>query len=176
MYVGGYPSLGTQQALRAIAGMVSECTPIFHWSDIDPDGAWIFHTIERAFGRPSRPHLMSVEIAERSGQVSPKKAAPARCPPDSGIAALAAYLAEEGAKTLEQEELDPVLPELAQVRFRIEAAPMHAKLQPGARLRRCDLSLGECLRHGVYRITLNSRRIYDGVCRRTIVNYGYSSC
>jgi hypothetical protein len=36
---------------------------------------------------------------------------PARCPPDSGISGLAAYLATEGAKTLEQEELDPALPE-----------------------------------------------------------------
>ncbi|WP_050399947.1 Wadjet anti-phage system protein JetD domain-containing protein [Bradyrhizobium embrapense] len=112
MYVGGYPSLATQQALRMIAGSVSEQTPIFHWSDIDPDGTWIFHTIERAIGRPIRPHLMSVEIAERSGQVPSKISAPARCSPESGIARLAAYLAEDGAKTLEQEELDPVLPEL----------------------------------------------------------------
>ncbi|MHC2332119.1 hypothetical protein ACVIW0_001408 [Bradyrhizobium sp. USDA 4454] len=76
MYVGGYPSLATQQALRMIAGSVSEQTPIFHWSDIDPDGTWIFHTIERAIGRPIRPHLMSVEIAERSGQCRPKNLHP----------------------------------------------------------------------------------------------------
>ncbi|WP_407175433.1 Wadjet anti-phage system protein JetD domain-containing protein [Bradyrhizobium sp. STM 3562] len=113
MYVGGYPSLATQQALRTIAGMISEATPIFHWSDIDPDGTWIFRTIERAVGRPIRPHLMSVEIAERSGQVPTRKSAPARCPPESGIATLAAYLAEDGAKTLEQEELDPMLPGVA---------------------------------------------------------------
>lgn len=112
MYVGGYPSLATQQALRTIARLVSEETPIFHWSDIDPDGTWIFRTIERAVDRPIGPHLMSVEVAERLGQVPFKKSAPARCPPDSGIAALAAYLAEDGAKTVEQEELDPVLPEL----------------------------------------------------------------
>ncbi|MET4384474.1 hypothetical protein ABIB73_000209 [Bradyrhizobium sp. F1.4.3] len=110
MYVGGYPSLATQQALRTIAGMVSERTPLFHWSDIDPDGTWIFHTIERAVGRRIYPHLMNVEIAERSGHVPQRKAAPARSPPGSGIAALAAYLAKDGAKTLEQEELDPVLP------------------------------------------------------------------
>ncbi|PWE77191.1 hypothetical protein XF30_10810 [Bradyrhizobium sp. SUTN9-2] len=110
LYVGGYPSLATQQALRTISGMVSEQTPFFHWSDIDPDGTWIFHTIERAVGRPILPHLMSVEIAERLGQVPSKKSAPARCPPDSAIASLATYLAEDGAKILEQEELDPVLP------------------------------------------------------------------
>ncbi|WP_407185364.1 Wadjet anti-phage system protein JetD domain-containing protein [Bradyrhizobium centrosematis] len=110
LYIGGYPSLATQQALRTISAMVSEQTPFFHWSDIDPDGTWIFHTIERAVGRPILPHLMSVEIAERFGQVPTQKSAPARCPPNSGIASLAAYLAEDGAKTLEQEELDPVLP------------------------------------------------------------------
>ncbi|WP_258763489.1 Wadjet anti-phage system protein JetD domain-containing protein [Bradyrhizobium arachidis] len=48
LYVGGYPSLASQQALRTISAMVSEQTPIFHWSDIGPDGTWIFHTIERA--------------------------------------------------------------------------------------------------------------------------------
>ncbi|QOZ36439.1 Wadjet anti-phage system protein JetD domain-containing protein [Bradyrhizobium sp. CCBAU 53421] len=110
LYVGGYPSLATQQALRVIGEMVSPQTPIFHWSDIDPDGTWIFHTIERAFGRLLRPHLMSVDIAERSGQVPPRKGAPARCPAESCIAELAAYLAQEGAKTVEQEELDPKLP------------------------------------------------------------------
>jgi hypothetical protein len=32
---------------------------------------------------------------------------------------------------------------IAQMRFRIEATPMHAKLEPGARFSRGDLSLGE---------------------------------
>jgi hypothetical protein len=82
-------------------------------SDIDPDGTWIFHTIERAIGRSIRPHLMSAEIAEKFGKVPSIKTAPARCPPESGISGLAAYLSAEGAKTLEQEELDPSLPELS---------------------------------------------------------------
>ncbi len=112
IYVGGYPSLATQEALRVLAGTAPPDTPIFHWSDIDPDGTWIFHTIERAIGRSIRPHLMSAEIAEKFGKVPSIKTTPARCPPDSGISGLAAYLAAEGAKTLEQEELDPTLPEL----------------------------------------------------------------
>src|SRR5882724_8731245 len=40
---------------------------------------------------------------------------------------------------------------IAQMRFRIEATPMHARLEPGARFSRRDLSLGECLRHNVCR-------------------------
>ena len=43
------------------------------------------------------------------------------------------------------------------MRFRIEATPMHAELEPGARFSRRDLSLGECLRHIVCRTA--TRRI-----------------
>jgi hypothetical protein len=110
MYVGGYPSLATQQALRQIAGAAPE-TPVFHWSDIDPDGTWIFHTIERAIGRFIRPHLMSIDVAEKFGKAPLNKGSSARCPIDSGIFALAEYLTMDGAKTLEQEELDPCMPE-----------------------------------------------------------------
>src|SRR6266849_8668847 len=34
---------------------------------------------------------------------------------------------------------------IAQMRFGIEATPMHTRLEPGARFSRRDLSLGECL-------------------------------
>ena len=110
IYVGGYPSLAMQQALGVLAGMVPEETPMFHWSDIDPDGTWIFRTIERAIGRPLRPHLMSPEIAERLGKVPATKATITRCPLESGIVRLVEYLSREDAKTLEQEELDPRIP------------------------------------------------------------------
>lgn len=43
--------------------------------------------------RPSRPHLMSIEIAKRRGQEPMRKAGSAQCPPSFGIAALAVYLA-----------------------------------------------------------------------------------
>jgi hypothetical protein len=110
VYVGGYPSLATQQALRVLAGMLPETTPVFHWSDIDPDGTWIFRTIERAIGRRLIPHLMSPEIARNHGRIPQSKAALKWCSADSGIHSLVAYLASEDARTLEQEELDPRLP------------------------------------------------------------------
>ncbi|WP_247831259.1 Wadjet anti-phage system protein JetD domain-containing protein [Bradyrhizobium sp. 200] len=121
LYVGGYPSLATQQALRILADAVPDGTPIFHWSDIDPDGTWIFRTIEQAVGRSIRPHLMTPDIAEALGSAPSMKAPPARCPPESGIAALAAYLSEDGAKTLEQEELDPELPEMLRPRQKVSS-------------------------------------------------------
>jgi hypothetical protein len=106
------PVIAPRASLRVLAGVVAATTPIFHWSDIDPDGTWIFHTIERATGRAIHPHLISAEIAEKLGKVPSTKTASARCPPDSGIFDLAVYLAKNGAKTLEQEELDPVLPRI----------------------------------------------------------------
>ena len=54
---------------------------------------------------------MTFAIAERRGQVPPRMSGSARCPPSSGIAALAVYLAGEDAKILEREELDPALPD-----------------------------------------------------------------
>jgi len=59
IYVGGYPSLATQDALRTITAMLPD-TPLFHWSNIDPDGTWIFRTISGPWGgRWIRPHLPS---------------------------------------------------------------------------------------------------------------------
>lgn len=117
IYVGGYPSLATQEALRTLAQAMPEHVPLLHWSDIDPDGSWIFCTIEQAIARPLRPHLMSPELAEAHGR---RPADPTRLrqpAPSSAIARLVAYLSGPDAKWLEQEELDPVLPE-------IEAASM----------------------------------------------------
>jgi hypothetical protein len=110
IYVGGYPSLATQEALRTLAAMLPNSVPIFHWSDIDPDGTWIFRTIERAICRKLWPHLMSPEIAVQLGKKPAEKSDLRPCPPDSGISSLAEYLAREDSQTLEQEELDPQLP------------------------------------------------------------------
>ncbi|MFT3940202.1 hypothetical protein [Rhodopseudomonas sp.] len=85
MYVGGYPSLGTQQALRTFADAAPEGDADLPLVDIDPDGTWIFHTIEGAIGRPLLPNLMSAEIAEVQGKVPASKGTPARRPASSGI-------------------------------------------------------------------------------------------
>lgn len=117
IYVGGYPSLATQKALRTLADLVPTSVPIFHWSDIDIDGAWIFQTIDKAMGaagRRLRPHLMSPDIAKRLGARSPSKPTRKACPADSGIFALMQYLTGIDPKVLEQEELDPCLPNYAE--------------------------------------------------------------
>ncbi|MGJ4939389.1 Wadjet anti-phage system protein JetD domain-containing protein [Bradyrhizobium sp. HKCCYLS1011] len=110
IFVGGYPSLATQGALRALAGLVPGNVPFFHWSDIDPDGTWIFRTIERIIARPLRPHLMTPELAEVFGRSPDDPSRPPRQVENTAIAALTTYLSSEGAKWLEQEELDPAMP------------------------------------------------------------------
>jgi hypothetical protein len=111
IYVGGYPSLATQDALRVLARLIPDEVPFFHWSDIDPDGAWIFRTIEQIVARSLRPHLMTPELAESFGRHPEDTSRPPRRAEDTAIAALITYLSGAGAKWLEQEELDPVVPE-----------------------------------------------------------------
>ena len=36
--------MAMQEALKSLAAAVPDDVHIFHWSDIDPDGAWIFRT------------------------------------------------------------------------------------------------------------------------------------
>jgi hypothetical protein len=113
IYVGGYPSLATQEALRTLAAALPRDVPFFHWSDIDPDGTWIFRTIERTVDRNLQPHLMSANIAEMFGRPPPDRIRPKVGTTESAISDLVEYLQRDDAKWLEQEELDPVLPQPA---------------------------------------------------------------
>ena len=110
LFTGGYPSAGIQRAFSEIGRMVAPDVPFYHWSDIDPDGVWIFLTVEKAFGRPVRPHLMDPELAMRSGHVPFVERSRLPRTDNEHAAAIASYLADGSALHLEQEELDPCLP------------------------------------------------------------------
>ncbi len=111
-YSGGYPSLDAQRAIAHISRKLSD-VPFFHWSDIDPEGAWIFRTVERAAGRPIIPHMMDAALAQVQGVAggSGKNLRPDQAS-GSAIAGLVGYFEQEGAKWLEQEALDPTMPEV----------------------------------------------------------------
>ena len=113
IYVGGYPSLATQDALQYFARAAPAAVPFFHWSDIDPDGTWIFRTVERIVERPLAPHLMTSDLAETLGRAPAEALRPPRNAENSAISSLVTYLQSDGAKWLEQEELDPTLPQEA---------------------------------------------------------------
>ncbi|TRC97145.1 hypothetical protein FJV76_10305 [Mesorhizobium sp. WSM4303] len=112
LYGGGYPSAGIQKAFGLIARRFPDEVPFYHWSDIDPDGIWIFLTVERAFGRRLLPHLMTVELAEMHGSPPEQTAGRIAKADRSILFELTTYLSKPGAKHLEQEELDPVVPRL----------------------------------------------------------------
>lgn len=113
LYIGGYPSLAVQRALAVLSGLLPHDLPFHHWSDIDLDGTWIIRTVERATGRRVAPHLMSIELAERYGAVSARAPRP-RIDADEGstIDVLARYLTSPGGKCLEQEQIDPIMPQI----------------------------------------------------------------
>jgi hypothetical protein len=110
LYTGGFPSLDIQRAIAHLATSFPE-VPIFHWSDIDPEGAMIFRTVERAAGRPVIPHLMEAALADLKGE-SLGQASGLRTADFTGSAmlGLARYFESPEANWLEQEELDPQLP------------------------------------------------------------------
>jgi len=110
LYTGGYPSLDIQRAIGYLATTFPD-VPFFHWSDIDPEGTWIFRTVERAAGRKVVPHLMSAALAEAKGTPLPGRVN-LRSPDAEGSAILdlVQYFETPGAKWLEQEELDPQMP------------------------------------------------------------------
>ncbi|MCC8949701.1 hypothetical protein H8A97_32565 [Bradyrhizobium sp. Arg62] len=110
VYVGGYPSLATQDALKSIAAALPADIPFFHWSDIDPDGTWIFRTIESSIVRKLNPHLMTADLAEKLGKPPVDRTRLPTGAMPSAISELVAYLKRDDAKWLEQEELDPRLP------------------------------------------------------------------
>ncbi len=112
VYTGGYPSLDIQRAIASIAATLSE-TRFFHWSDIDPEGIWIFRTVERAVGRPISPHLMTAALADAKGSPLPSSKIRSVDFSQSAIAELASYFERPDAKWLEQEELDPIPPHLS---------------------------------------------------------------
>lgn len=116
IYTGGYPSRALQQVLADLSGQLPNEVPCFHWSDIDPDGVFIFLTVGRALGRPLHPHLMSSYLALRHGSPIPPDRMRRRgtVPDESPIAPLAAFLASSAAYAMEQEELDPKPPEISQ--------------------------------------------------------------
>jgi hypothetical protein len=112
LFVGGYPSLAAQKSLKELASKLPDQVPFFHWSDIDPDGTWIFRTIERAIKRRLRPHLMTRELAEAFGEplVVPSKLRRGEGG-NSMISEVIDYLSQAHAKTMEQEQIDPQIPE-----------------------------------------------------------------
>ena len=83
-------------------------TPLFHWSDIDAAGLWIFMTVERAVGRPVSPHLMTLALADANSSPLTGSKIKSADLAQSAVAELASYFERPDARWLEREELYPI--------------------------------------------------------------------
>jgi len=112
VYTGGFPAAGVIELLSKILAVVPAEVPLLHWGDVDAGGVRIFRYLEESLPRRPRPHLMTKELAQKSGQPAdpdPSLAAIARS--DSAICDLAEWLAfGSDVRHLEQEALDPASP------------------------------------------------------------------
>lgn len=115
IYTGGFPARAVLAAILRLLGTL-QC-PVYHWGDLDLGGLRIFAHLEQAIaflGIGLSPHLMSAEVLERHGNPSER-----RVPPIPGklsgtaIAPLWSFMsAMPLPMELEQEELDPVRPDI----------------------------------------------------------------
>jgi len=109
VYTGGFPAAGVIELLAKVLATVPADLPFLHWGDVDAGGLRIFRYLEENLPRGPRPHLMTKELAEKSGQpadADPSLASIARS--DSAVRDLAEWLAfGSDVRHLEQEALDP---------------------------------------------------------------------
>lgn len=110
IYTSGQPSLSWHGAVKALRARLPPDIGAYHWSDIDAGGLEIFRTLERSFGAV-RPHLMSIDLAERLGTLPPAPIVRTGQFEGSAIASLAEYLASPSGRCLEQELIDPQPPD-----------------------------------------------------------------
>jgi hypothetical protein len=112
VYTGGFPAAGVVELLAKVLTTVPAEVPFLHWGDLDAGGVRIFRFLEENLPRGPRPHLMTKELAEKSGQPAdpdPSLASIARS--DSAVRDLAQWLAfGSDVRHLEQEALDPTPP------------------------------------------------------------------
>jgi hypothetical protein len=109
VYTGGFPAAGVVELLSKVLATVSAEVPFLHWGDVDAGGVRIFRYLEENLPRRPRPHLMTKDLAEKSGQpaeADPSLSSIARS--DSAVRELADWLAF-GPEVchLEQEALEP---------------------------------------------------------------------
>jgi hypothetical protein len=109
VYIGGFPAAGVIELLAKVLTAVPADVPFLHWGDVDAGGVRIFRYLEENLPRGPRPHLMTRELAEKSGQpadADPSLVSIARS--DSAVRELAEWLAfGSDVRHLEQEALEP---------------------------------------------------------------------
>jgi hypothetical protein len=111
LFTSGQASIAFKEYYRQLCSELSSLVPFFHWSDIDEGGLEITRTI-MGINQTVRPHLMSLDLVRDHGARATAPVADDGRFAGSWMEKIAAYLAVPGNLSLEQEMIDPALPDL----------------------------------------------------------------
>lgn len=109
-FTSGQASIAFKEFYGKLVRQLTD-VPFFHWSDIDEGGLEITKTI-MGVNPGVRPHLMSLDLVKDQGARSTSPVADDGRFAETWMAEIAAYLAVSGNLSLEQEMIDPVLPDI----------------------------------------------------------------
>lgn len=111
LFTSGQASIAFKEFYRTLVARLTD-VPFFHWSDIDEGGLEITKTI-MTINPAVRPHLMSLALVKGHGARATAPVANDGRFAGSWMEDIAAYLAVPGNLSLEQEMIDPALPDLS---------------------------------------------------------------
>ncbi|MCZ7861783.1 DUF2220 family protein [Agrobacterium salinitolerans] len=112
LFTSGQASIAFKEFYGRLVSQL-ESVPFFHWSDIDEGGLEITRTI-MSINPTVRPHLMDLSIVKDHGARATAPVTDDGRFAGSWMEDIAAYLAVPGNLSLEQEMIDPALPDLGQ--------------------------------------------------------------
>jgi hypothetical protein len=111
LFTSGQASISFKEFYARLAAALGPTTPFFHWSDVDEGGLEITRTI-MALNPSVRPHLMSLELVRKLGARATAPVADDGRFAGTWMSEIAAYLSVPGNLSLEQEMVDPALPDI----------------------------------------------------------------
>lgn len=111
LFTSGQPSTAFKAYYSKLVDMFGDTVPFYHWSDVDGGGLEIANSL-RSLNPALRLHLMDVELAEDHGVSAEAISLSTANFAGTVLEPLARFLSAPGAKILEQEKTDPVLPSL----------------------------------------------------------------
>ncbi|MCS4089696.1 Wadjet anti-phage system protein JetD domain-containing protein [Rhizobium sp. BK176] len=110
LFTSGQASIAFKEFYAMLVTQLAD-VPFFHWSDIDEGGLEITKTI-MGVNPAVRPHLMSLDLVMEHGARATAPVADDGRFMGTWMAEIAAYLAIPGNRSLEQEMIEPTLPEI----------------------------------------------------------------
>lgn len=116
IYTGGFPSTSKARLFRMLDEILPENICFFHWGDIDLGGLRILVRLQSFVGRKVTPHLMGRSELARAGvdndKISEDKLKKLAAKHTWTSPLVESILSFSTPRTLEQESVDPVKPDV----------------------------------------------------------------